>query len=217
VADVARIRAEYLAALRGGDRRRAFAVVDGARRDGLDFLDVYLEILQPSLREVGRLWQQNEMTVAEEHLATAISQMVMARIYSEEVLRSDQRRDRRIVAACADTERHEVGLRMVCDVLEQDGWDVSYLGASVPVGSLARLVGERHPDAVLLSASIAPHLPQLRTMIDEVRATNREAPPYVLVGGRPFLDDPDLARRIGADGTAADAREALDHLREHFA
>jgi methanogenic corrinoid protein MtbC1 len=217
VADTAQLQREYLAAIRAGDRRRAFAAVEETRRGGLDFVDLYLEILQPALREVGRLWQANEMTVAEEHLATAISQMVMARVYTEEVLRTDQHRERRIVAACADTERHDVGLRMVCDVLERDGWDVSYLGASVPVDSLARLVSERSPDAVLLSASIAPHLPQLRTMIERVRAAARDTQPYVVVGGRPFLDDPDLARRLGADATAPDARVALDRLREHFA
>jgi MerR family transcriptional regulator, light-induced transcriptional regulator len=217
VIDTTGLQREYLAAIRAGDRRRAFAAVDEARRDGLDFIDLYLDILQPALREVGRLWQENKMTVAEEHLATAISQMVMARVYTEEVLRASEQRDRRIVAACADSERHDVGLRMVCDVLERDGWDVSYLGASVPVESLAQLVSERRPDAVLLSASIAPHLPQLRTMIERVRAAARgEAQPFVLVGGRPFLDDPDLARRLGADASAADARVALDRLREHF-
>jgi len=217
VTDTVAIREAYLAALRAGDRRRAFAVVDVARRGGLDILGVYLDVLQPALREIGRLWQDNELTVAEEHLATAISQIVMARIYTDEVVRSAESRNRKLVAACADTERHEVGLRMVCDVLERDGWDVFYLGAAVPAPSLAQLVRERQPDAVLLSASLAPHLPQVRKMIESVRDATPEATPYLLVGGRAFLDDPELARRVGADATAMDARDALDHLRDRFA
>jgi MerR family transcriptional regulator, light-induced transcriptional regulator len=217
VTDTLAIREAYLAALRAGDRRRAFAVVDAARRGGLDILDLYLDVLQPALREIGRLWQENELTVAEEHLATAISQIVMARIYTEEVAQAMESPNRRLVAACADTERHEVGLRMVCDILERDGWDVFYLGAAVPASSLAQLVRERHPDAVLLSASLAPHVPQVRKMIESVRDVTREAPPYLLVGGRAFLDDPELAQRVGADATAMDARDALDHLRDRFA
>jgi methanogenic corrinoid protein MtbC1 len=216
VIDTATIRAEYLAALRAGDRRRAFAIVDDARRQGLDIIDLYLDVLQPSLREIGRLWQQNELTVAEEHLATAISQIIMARTYTEEMRRVMTSREQTLVAACADDERHEVGLRMVCDLLERDGWDVSYLGASVPADSLAQLVREKRPDVLLLSASTAPQLPLLRTMIEKVHEASPADPPYVLVGGRPFLDDPDLARRIGADATAVDARAALDHMHRRF-
>lgn len=206
---------EYLAAIRRGDRRRAFAVVDRAESEGHDLATIYLEVLQPALREVGRLWQENEMNVAEEHLATAITQMVMARLYTESSAPAP-RTTRSVIAACAETERHEVGLRMVCDLLERAGWDAHFLGATVPTDSLVALVRERRPDAVVLSASIAPHLPQLRATISAVRDALPGAAPYVVVGGRPFLQDPDLARRLGADATAADARAAVDCLRARF-
>ena len=71
----------YLEALRAGDRRRAFGVVDGARAAGLDLGAIYMEVFQPALREIGRLWQENAITVADEHLATAITQAAMARLY----------------------------------------------------------------------------------------------------------------------------------------
>lgn len=177
---------------------------------------VYLEVLQPSLREVGRLWQANEMTVAEEHLATAITQMVMARIYSE-TAGVTSLNGRTFIAACAAGERHEVGLRMVADLVESAGWDSLYLGATVPADDLVRLVGERAPDVLMLSASIAPHVPELRTTIQAVRATTADRAPYILVGGRPFIDDADMAHRIGADASVRDAAEAVDLLQERFA
>jgi methanogenic corrinoid protein MtbC1 len=212
---MAATKAEYLAALRAGDRRRAFGIVEDAHARGLDMGALYLHVLQPSLREVGRLWQENQMTVAEEHLATAITQMVMARTAiaaADAVVPST----RSLVAACAETERHDVGLRMVCDLLEREGWDATYLGATVPRDSLARLVRERRPDAVILSASITPHLPQLQGMIASLREATGDAAPFVMVGGRPFLEDPELARRLGADATARDALLAVACLRERF-
>ena len=205
----------YLAAIRAGDRRRAFAIVDDARAGGGDMRTLYLEVFQPALREIGRLWQENELTVAEEHLATAITQIAMARIYNDLPAASPQP-GRLLVAACAESERHEVGLRMLCDLAEAAGWDAVYLGASVPLDSLAAMVRERRPRAVALSTSIAPHLPQVRAMIRAVREAGGEAAPYILAGGRPFLDDPDLARRLGADATAPDAAEAVERLRERF-
>jgi methanogenic corrinoid protein MtbC1 len=213
--DVMEVQRAYFAAVRSGDRRRAFAVVDEARANGLDIVTLYLDVLQPSLREVGRLWQENEMTVADEHMATAITQMVMARVYAE-IAESVTPGARTVVAACAETERHDVGLRMVCDLLEREGWDVSYLGATVPLDDLVGLVRARRPDAVILSASIAPHLPQLRTTIRSLREIEGEPSPFILVGGRPFLDEPELAHRLGADATAPDARGAVARLRERF-
>src|SRR5678816_3142000 len=96
----------YLGAIRSGDRRRAFQVMDAARDAGLDLAGIYLGIFQPALREIGCLWQNNELTVAEEHLATAITQAAMARAYERAFTWSTDG-SRTLIAACADVERHE--------------------------------------------------------------------------------------------------------------
>lgn len=205
----------YLQAIREGDRRAAFGVVDGAREAGVDLNRLYVEVFQPAMREVGRLWQDNVITVADEHVATAITQAAMARAF-EQIFTWGDGEGRSLVAACADTERHEVGLRMICDLLELNGWNTTYLGATVPVESLVMMVERKKPDAVALSVSIAPHLPRLRLMIEQIRSLIRN-PPLILVGGRPFLEDPTLATRLGADLTADDAVEAVELLQQMFA
>ena len=209
------VRRDYLSAIRRGDRRRAMQVIECARADGLGIERVYLDVLQPSLREVGRLWQANEMSVAEEHMATAITQVVMGRLY-DEIVAEAAGGPRTAIAACAETERHELGLRMVCDLLERAGWDTTLLGASVPAESLVTIVRDRAPDAVVLSATITPHLPQLRSAISAIRSEMGESSPYIMVGGRLFLDDLSLAERVGADATAEDAAAAVQHLRVRF-
>ena len=191
-------------------------MVDDARAAGLGLAALYLDVFQPALREVGRLWQQNEFTVAEEQLATAVTQMAMGRLYSDFYLASG-RNGRTLLAACAETEKHEVGLRMICDLLELDGWDATYLGASVPQDNLVARVLHDRPNVLALSASLTPHLPQLRSLISAVRSATGEAVPYILVGGRVFLDDPRLADKVGADALARDTTDAIGLLRERFA
>jgi methanogenic corrinoid protein MtbC1 len=203
----------YLAAIRSGDRRRAFEVIDASRDAGLDLAGIYLGVFQPVLREIGCLWQSNEITVAEEHLATAITQAAMARAYEHAFTwRTDA--SRRLIAACADVERHEVGLRMLCDLLDLAGWHTTYLGSTVPVESLVAMVRRLGPDVVALSAALSPHLPRVRAMIDAIRAALGDAQPLIIVGGRPFLDDPSLAQRLGADLTAQNAVDAVRLLGE---
>ena len=203
----------YLGAIRSGDRRRAFEVIDAARDAGLDLAGIYLGIFQPALREIGCLWQNNELTVAEEHLATAITQAAMARAY-ERAFTWRTEGSRTLIAACADVERHEVGLRMLCDLLDLEGWHTTYLGSTVPVESLAIMVRRRRPNVVALSVALSPHLPRLRAMIDAVRTALGDTRPLIIVGGRPFLDDPSLAQRLGADLTAQNAVDAVRLLGE---
>lgn len=208
--------AEYLDAVLAGDRRRAFATTDRARAAGLGHREVYLEVFQPALREVGRLWQENRITVADEHLATAITQAAMARLY-DDLFTVARRRGPLLVAACADSERHELGLRMICDLLELEGWDTVFLGAATPIGSLVEMVEARRPAVVALSASISPHLARVREAVRAMRERLGDRAPLIAVGGRPFLEDPELAARLGADLTASDAVEAVKLLQEQTA
>lgn len=202
----------FLDALIRGDRREANRVVDRVldRGDGLEKL--YMHVVQPAMSEVGRLWQENELTVAEEHLATAITQAAMGRAF-ERVYRWHDSRTPSLVAACVDEERHQMGLRMLCDLLDVDGWDTAYLGASVPIESLVNMVEKRQPDVIALSATIAPHLPRLRAAIDAIRASSVRQQPLIIAGGRAVGGDHELATRLGADLTAKSAAEAVEILR----
>lgn len=207
------IQDAYLAALRQGDRRAAFRLLDGALDAGAQVGELYLEVVQPSMREIGRLWQLNELTVAEEHVATAISQSAMSRMFERAFYWRDERTPK-IIAACADEERHQLGLRMLCDLLELDGWETIYLGASVPVESLVDIVARHDPAAVAISATIAPHIPRVRDAIGAIRGARLARQPVIAVGGRAFLADPTLAQRVGADLTAEDAMLAMRALNE---
>lgn len=201
----------YLDALRRGDRHAAYRALDDALDDGRELGQVYLEVVQPAMREIGRLWQEDELTVAEEHLATAITESAMSRMFERVFVWRDVRTPK-LLAACAEEERHQMGLRMLCDLLELAGWETTYLGASVPIESLVDLVLKHKPDAVAISATIAPHVPRVREAINAIRSAPLDRQPVIAVGGRVFLGDPSLAERVGADLTAADAEQAVHVL-----
>ena len=208
------IDAAYLDALRRGDRRAAFRVLDEAVDGGMNLREAYIGVVQPAMREIGRLWQENQLTVGEEHLATAITEAAMSRLFERVFVWRDVRTPR-LLAACAAEERHQMGLRMLCDLLELDGWETTYLGAAVPIESLVDLVRKHDPDVVAISATIAPHIPRVRDAIAAIRAATLPRQPVIAVGGRVFLADRTLAERIGADLTANDAWEAVGILNRH--
>jgi methanogenic corrinoid protein MtbC1 len=174
--------------------------------------DIYLEALAPALHQVGARWQLGTATVAQEHLATAVVTSIMATLAP--TLNETPAMHRRIVLACADGELHMVGLRMVGDFLEGDGWDVLYLGAAMPGAELAAFLVDRSPAAVGLSVTLTSHLEFARAAIADIRA-GPDAP-YIVVGGSAFGGDAEIALRMGADAFAPDAGAASRILRERF-
>ena len=78
--DLAPLREAYIAAVLKPDSRGAHRLVEEAGDAGVPVRRLYLEVLQPALHEVGRLWERARIGVAHEHLATQITQSVLARL-----------------------------------------------------------------------------------------------------------------------------------------
>jgi MerR family transcriptional regulator, light-induced transcriptional regulator len=208
------LRDAYLRAALEGDSHAARRVVDEAMDAGMAARDVYLGILQPALYEVGARWERAEISVAQEHLATATTQSLMARLSERLADGAARARRGRAVVACPADELHHLGSRMVADFLEADGWDVLYLGAVTPPEEVARMAARdgRPADVVALSAALPERLPHVAEACAALRAL--DPAPFVLVGGQAFGGDAERALRLGADAFAADAAEAVRTLAE---
>ena len=204
LADVARA---YLGFIRGGKRQQADSLVHGALAEGASIPDLYLKIFEPIQHEIGRLWQMNQISVAQEHFCTAAVQRSMSQLYP--MLFSGAPGRRRVVAACAGGELHEIGLRMVTDLLESNGWDTVYLGANVPTEGVVQTVAEAPTALVALSTTITPNLRKLAALIEALRANADTKHVPIIVGGYPFRLSQGIVERIGANGWAANAAEAV--------
>lgn len=197
----------YLEALLLGDRRRASRMILDAVDEGIPVAEIYLGVFQPVQHEIGRLWQTNDLTVAQEHFCTAATQLVMSQLYP--YIFSGERKGRTLVATSVSGDLHEIGVRMISDFLEMAGWDTYYVGANAPSGAVVETLAERNADVLAISATMTGHLRKVGELIASVRATEATAHVKILVGGYPFNVDRDLWRRLGADGFARDARDAV--------
>lgn len=191
------------------ERRRDDAVrmVRDAVENAVPVKDVYLHVFQPVLREIGRLWQIGGISVAEEHYATAATQMVMSQLYPQ--IASLSRSGRTLVAACAGDDLHELGIRMVADFMEMEGWDTVYLGANLPADAVVDMVLRTGATALGLSATLPFHVRRMREIVSALRALPAANGTYILVGGYAFGEGGGDWRMTGADGYAADAAAAV--------
>ena len=204
--DLSPLAKDFLTAQLAGDRQAALRVlVDHGLLRGISIAELHLKVIQPAQYEIGRLWQENRISVAREHLATAIAQLGLAHLYRH--LPRDEDNGRKVLVACVEGELHEVGARMASDFLEMAGFDVRFLGANVPTSHLVQMVKQQTPDLLALSVSMTYHLPALRTALDQVRTAAPRLP--IAVGGLAFSWVPGLERELGVSFHGKDARELV--------
>jgi len=178
---LAGLRDRYVEQLIAGEAREAQRIVAEALHLA-PASAVYHGLLSEALYEVGRRWELGAVTVAEEHLATGISETVLPQVAFH--LPRVPRRRRTAIVACVPGELHAIGSRVVGDFLEAAGWDVLCLGALTPAGDLCELVVARNVQAVALSASMPERLSEVDEVLAHLRTLPR--PPFVAVGGQAF-------------------------------
>jgi methanogenic corrinoid protein MtbC1 len=142
--------------------------------------ELYEDLVRRSLYEVGELWEQGKISVATEHLATAISESLLNLTYPR--LFDRPQTGRSVIVTCVANEYHQIGGRMVADVFELHGWRGYFLGANTPVTDLKAMVREKRPDAVALSLATVLNVDRLHHAVEDLRATFPELP--LLVGGQ---------------------------------
>jgi len=189
-------------------RSQALAIVQEAVAHGVLVEEIYVDVITPAMRELGRRWHLNQVTVGQEHYCTAVAQMVMAQMFPS-IFEGDRRSTGRIVSVCVAGELHEIGARMVADLFEMNGWDTIFLGADVPKSSVIDTLVGTESEVLAISATLAANLGFVSEIIDAVRQEPACAGVKVMVGGAAFEIEPTLWQRVGADGWAPDATEAL--------
>ena len=125
---------KFLKLLLTGERHVASRLILEAVDSGVPLKDIYLHVFQRSQRELGRLWQLNQISVAQEHYCTAATQLIMAQLYPR-IFRTEKN-GRKIIATSIGGELHEIGVRIIADFFEMEGWDTYYLGANSPTAAI---------------------------------------------------------------------------------
>lgn len=197
--------ASYLQAQLGGNRREALRLIveEGLKR-GLSCLDIH-KVIQQAQSEIGRLWQEDRITIAQEHMATAISQVVLSHVY--QYADAPRSNGKKVLVACVEGELHDFPARLGADALDLAGFEVRYLGASVPHESLVAMVVTHQPDLLVLSVTMTFNVPALREAVRRVRARYPGVP--IAVGGGACSWQPGLAAEVDAQAEGSDAAELV--------
>ena len=197
----------YLELLLERKSREAVEVVLDAARDGMPIGEIYEKIVVPAQVQIGELWHDDDIDISDEHYATATTLSIFGQL--RPFFPKVELKNRHALATCCSGEPHEIGLRVIADHLELDGWSVQLLGPNVPLESIHDSLTRFQIDLLVLSLTSWLHLRDLADVITVLRAQPEHANLRIMVGGGPFLALPELAEQIGADGTACSGADAV--------
>jgi methanogenic corrinoid protein MtbC1 len=169
-----------------------------------------MDVLQEVLYELGRLWETNRITVADEHMGTAITQYVMSNLYPH--LEIAENRRGKAVMTGVQGELHQVGANMVADVWAGDGWDVMFLGTNVPPAGIIQSIRQHGADLFGISSTMLFNIPKVIELVEAVRKEFGESV-HVILGGGAFKALQERPRELEGCVVGLDLREALDRAR----
>ncbi len=175
---------------------------------GVPLSALYLDLLAPVARRLGEFWVEDRCTFADVTLGLCRLHKII-RQFSPKFCRTTAHfaPARTALLLPAPGEQHMFGVMVVAEFLRRAGWEVTS-GPALAEDELLHLVQTRSFVAVGLSASTDRALDALPRQIARLRERSANPSVQVLVGGWRFSEVPDLAARVGADGTANDAGSA---------
>ena len=185
----------YMSCALAGQRAAAFDLVEGALHSSLSFVELYHEILMGAQRRLGEQWATGAISVAQEHMASAVTGWVAARLY-DRLPRLLPARGRAIMTG-VEGELHSLPAHFAADLLELEGWEVAFIGPNTPASAIQTAVAQLQPALVGISVTMPSYLFAVVTLVHDLR---RAMPGLrIILGGRGVANEAALAAELGVE------------------
>jgi len=212
---------EFTELLLGDDTTEAARYLSALRRDGASLEDIYLNLFGPAACYLGHLWEQDIRDFVDVTLGTGRLQQFVWDFGAEfqdfpspedagdagEQWTRDKRR--RALLLPIPGEQHTFGLTLMAEFFRRAEWEVRGWPL-LEESELINLVRNEWFALVGISVGGEVSLAGLGSLIRDVRRHSNNRSVGVMVGGPIFVRQPGLAKQVGADATAVDARQAVD-------
>ncbi|ADU30444.1 cobalamin B12-binding domain-containing protein [Evansella cellulosilytica] len=172
---------EFAKVLLEGDQWEALKILH-AWQECKSRFNIYNELITPAMYTVGELWEKNEITVADEHLATAVCDFVITQ--TEQQFKFEKNNDlRKALFPSIVKEHHYLGLKMVSILFNEWNWDVRFLQSPLPIEHLIIYVNKWKPDLIGLSFSNVTQIEVLKQYLEQLHS-HVCYNPEIIIGGR---------------------------------
>lgn len=168
---------------------------------------VLLEIMKPTMLELGNMWHDGKISTTTEHFASSYVQGKLRGLFS---LAAANQFSPSIVVACAPGDQHELGALMLAVLLRRQGYRVYYIGANTPVADLVLMAKQMKPLSIMISASTTESVERLL----EEKAALKNAAELMIYGGAGFERQQESIKDLGGHSLSTDLENAVKEFAE---
>ena len=180
---------DYLSSLMEGDKAACTRIVSDLIEKNVDVKEIYTDLIQKAMYRIGHLWEHNRSSIATEHIATKITESLLALMYPK--IYTTEKIGKKAIVTCVDKEFHEIGPKIVSDFFELHGWESTFLGANTPRSEVINIIREKQPDVVGISNNFYINFVRLLKMVEEIKTIYPDQD--IIVGGQAINEDIDSA------------------------
>lgn len=200
--------AQLVSLVLSNDEPAALAFVGAMHVQGAAHESLCLDLLAPTARRLGELWESDDCDFSEVSIGLWRLQAALRALGNVMGASMARPAGARVLLVPLPGENHSFGLSMVHDFFARAGWD-AWTGPVESSAELATMVRSHWVAMVGFSLACDEQLDAVRAEIRRVRQSSRNPNIAIMVGGPGFSADPALAAAVGADGTATDGRQAV--------
>lgn len=189
-----------------GNQEIVIEKVKQAIDSGLTAEEILNQAMIEAMSEAGSLFEEGEFFVPELLVAARAMQSGME-LLKPLLTRDNVKAKGTVLAGTVKGDMHDIGKNLVCMMLEGSGFEIIDLGTDVDPQIFVQTIQEKHVDIIAMSALLTTTMANMKTTIDALTGAGVRERVKVMVGGAPVSHD--FASKIGADGYAADASQAV--------
>jgi methanogenic corrinoid protein MtbC1 len=174
----------FLQALMEGRGGQCAAMVAHYLNRNLPVIEIYEQLFQPALYQIGDLWAAERLSTATEHMVTGIIDTLMKEMQPR--ITPAVRKQLGAVVAAVAGEAHQIPARMAADVFTMAGWRVRFLGTLPRAHELRRLIADKKPHLLGLSLTLPGYEDALGATLDMLGGRFPDL--MIVIGGQGLVD-----------------------------
>jgi excisionase family DNA binding protein len=135
-----------------GHRDSVQQILTGLYLGQYPLCQIYDDLLTPVLHEIGNRWIQKKLTITEEHIASQIIRDAIIRLQG--IIRVPKKKTKSVICLNLSSELHDIGLKMVQNILELRGFKTYYTGQQTPFLDLGQMLTKIKPDRLYIASTV---------------------------------------------------------------
>lgn len=198
----------YLELLLKGNKNESINYIIKLKKQGWHSKAIYEKIFVPVLKKTGDLWESGLINVGEEHYISNTTLEIISQLYTIKPLK--EKSIGKIFLSTVEQEEHMIGLKIMENILAQQGYDTYFLGNNTSSKHLLDSIQLHQPSIIILSITLNKFLINVEKTIHLIKNNISSQKVKIIIVGQGIKNQSEMVYRFGADGYGEDFDDVLN-------